>query len=197
MQRLLGWTGWLVAGLLLATTPIAAEARDLITGGDIQNGSLTGKDVDNGSLAGRDVENRSIERRDLARSVRPARTEFFELYAFAEGANGGPTSNDFALAKRVPRFTLVEAVDLHMDWSTQCTSGEAVLRLGEHVIGSYELREDGTTSEILGAGATGAEARDDLRLDFTCTAGNVAGTAATVTYQQTRRSLDGIQRYEG
>ena len=69
----------IVALLLLTVGAAGATAKRLLTGADIQNGSITGadikdsslrgKDIRNGSLTGADIKNGSITEKDIAPGI--------------------------------------------------------------------------------------------------------------------------------
>jgi hypothetical protein len=54
-KLLIGGVG-VAAALLLATTPVIAQAGGFLDGGDIKNNSLTGKDIKNNKLTGKDIK---------------------------------------------------------------------------------------------------------------------------------------------
>ena len=197
MKRMMTWTGWLLAGVLLATTPVVAQAGDLITGKDVKNGSLTGKDLRRGSVGSSDVANGSLQRKDLAESARPPVSQVYELYAFETGPEGGPTGEVVGFADPVGPYRLVEAIDINLEVSSRgCHNGTGLLKLGDDVIAQYTLADD-QKSVSLESGDTGSETRN-LVFRFTCSDDGVdlSGGSVTITYQVTRRNLENVIAYE-
>jgi hypothetical protein len=200
MKAAMAWTGWLVAGVLVATAPVVAEAGDLITGEDVKDGSLTGQDLRRGSVTGSDVTNGSLRRADLAERIRPPKSQVYRFFAFEEGPAGGSTHQVAGFADNVAKYTLVEAIDIELDVSSNnvdCHNGTGDLKLGSDVIAQYSLNNDQVTMS-LESGDTGSQSRT-LVFFFTCTDEgdySTAGSSVYVTYQLTHRDLTHVIDYE-
>ncbi len=71
-RTFLAVSGAAIAGLLLTTTPVVAEAAKLMTGRDIADDSIMSKDIRNDSLRSKDIKNGSLRKKDFRAGHLPA-----------------------------------------------------------------------------------------------------------------------------